>query len=93
MKCSSLIGFRGEWGASPVYRFRHPSGPPLHKALLLQGEGNELAFHSILKPEIFRGFGSVFMAAANYEDTAIYRPWVEQGVHFVPDKEFASRLR
>jgi hypothetical protein len=60
---------------------------------LLQGEGVELAFHSILKPEIFRGFGSIFMAAANFEDTAIYRLWSEQGVRFVPNKEFASRLR
>jgi hypothetical protein len=62
-------------------------------ARLLQGEGNELAFHSILKPEIFGGFGSIFMAAANFEDTAIYRLWGEQGVHFVPNEEFASRLR
>ena len=51
-----------------------------------------LAFHSILKPEIIHGFGSVFMAAANFEDTALYQLWSPTH-EFQPDRKFWDSLR
>ncbi len=60
---------------------------------LVAGEGHTLAFHSVLQPSILRGFGSVFIAAAMFEDTMIYRLWSQSGVQFVPDHEFAYLLR
>jgi hypothetical protein len=62
-------------------------------AKLRRGDGHNLAFHSLLRPSILAGFGSVFMAAALLENTAIYRLWSEAGVKFVDDTEFASKLR
>jgi hypothetical protein len=59
---------------------------------LKRGEGKVLAFHSILKPEILAGFAEVFMAGANFEDSAIFRIWGEK-VEFEPDTEFAKGLR
>jgi hypothetical protein len=52
-----------------------------------------LAFHSVLKPEILAGFAGVFMAGANFEDSAIFRIWGEEGVEFEPDRDFARSLR
>jgi hypothetical protein len=60
---------------------------------LKRGEGKMLAFHSVLKPEILAGFAEVFMAGANFEDTAIFRIWGEDGIKFEPDAEFAKGLR
>ncbi len=60
---------------------------------LLRGEAISLGFHSVLRPGILDGFGDVFVASANFEDTAMYRLWAEQGVTFEPDPEFAKRLR
>jgi hypothetical protein len=60
---------------------------------LKRGEGKVLAFHSILKPEILAGFAEVFMAGANFEDSAIFKLWGEEGVEFEPDPEFAKGLR
>jgi hypothetical protein len=57
------------------------------------GEGKVLAFHSVLKPEILHGFAEVFMAGANFEDSAIFSVWGEQGVRFEPDREFVKGLR
>jgi len=51
-----------------------------------------LAFHSMLDPKIVSGFGSVFMAAANFEDTAIYKLW-SQTRHFAKDQDFCDSLR
>jgi hypothetical protein len=62
-------------------------------AKLRRGDGHTLAFHSLLRPSILAGFGSVFMAAALFENTAIYRLWSEAGVKFVDDTELASKLR
>ncbi len=56
-------------------------------------EGCTLAIHSVLKPDILDGFGSVFMAAAEFEDTFIYQLWTEAGVHFVQDRKFSENLR
>ncbi len=51
-----------------------------------------LAFHSMLDPKIIQGFGSVFMAAANFEDTAIYKLWSPTH-RFEKDQEFCEFLR
>jgi hypothetical protein len=60
---------------------------------LKRGEGKLLAFHSVLKPEILAGFAEVFMAGANFEDSAIFRIWGEDGIEFERDPEFAKGLR
>jgi hypothetical protein len=60
---------------------------------LKQGEGKVLAIHSVLKPEILAGFAGVFMAGANFEDSAIFKLWSEEGVEFEVDAEFANGLR
>jgi hypothetical protein len=62
-------------------------------ARLKRGEGKVLAFHSVLKPEILDGFAEVLMASANFEDSAIFQLWTDQGVRFEPDHEFAQGLR
>ena len=54
---------------------------------------HSLDFYSVLKPDIFAGFGSVFMAAANFEETLLYKLWTLRGVEFVADTKFASNLR
>jgi hypothetical protein len=59
---------------------------------LQRGEVKLLAFHSMLDPKIISGFGSAFMAAANFEDTAIYKLW-SQIHHFEKDQEFYNSLR
>ena len=60
---------------------------------LKRGEGKMLAFHSVLKPEILAGFAEVSMAGANFEDSAIFKIWGEDGIKFEPDPEFAKGLR
>jgi hypothetical protein len=60
---------------------------------LRKGQTHTLNFHSILLPSVVQGFGSVFMAAANFEDTLIHAIWSERGVHFKPDSGFAKSLR
>ncbi len=62
-------------------------------ARLKNGRGKVLAFHSILQPELLDGFEEVFMAAANFEDSAIFNIWGEQGVQFEPDPVFSRSLR
>jgi hypothetical protein len=59
---------------------------------LCRGEIKTLAFHSILKPQVIDGFGSVFMAAANFEDTALYGLW-SQSMQFERDHKFSKSLR
>jgi hypothetical protein len=60
---------------------------------LKRGEGKVLAFHSVLKPEILADFAEVLMAGANFEDSAIFKLWGEEGVEFEPDPEFSKGLR
>ena len=60
---------------------------------LLRGEGDFLAFHSILKPDVVDGFAGVFMASANFEDSQVFKVWGQQGVEFEPDLEFGKKLR
>ena len=56
-------------------------------------EAKVLAIHSVLKPEVLDGFAEVFMTGANFEDSAIFKVWGQQGVEFVPDTEFGKGLR
>jgi hypothetical protein len=59
---------------------------------VVKGEGGILAFHSILKPDVLRGFASVFMASANFEDSQVFEVWGQLGVEFSPDLDFAKEL-
>jgi Rad3-related DNA helicase len=54
---------------------------------LRRGEVKRLAFHSILKPKLFDGFASVYMTAANFEDTSVYQLW-GQTEEFKQDQGF-----
>jgi hypothetical protein len=58
---------------------------------LIAGEIMTLDFHSVLTPKIFDGFASVFMASANFEDTAIYQLWGDR-VSFQRDGQFCNGL-
>ena len=60
---------------------------------LRSGECKRLSVHSLLKPTVVRGFGPVFMAGANFKDTAQYRVWSDMGVRFREDQEFVTGLR
>ena len=60
---------------------------------LLAGRTNTLTFHSVLKPSIVNGFASVFITAANVEDSAIYHLWGKRGVRFKADEDFTDKLR
>jgi hypothetical protein len=57
------------------------------------GEVKRLAFHSVLNPSVVEGFDRVFMACANFQDTALYRLWSERGVTFKEAKSFSNALR
>jgi hypothetical protein len=61
--------------------------------LLARDSEASLTFHSVLEPSFLAGFASVFMASANFQDTAIYRLWSDKGVKFIDDNEFSSELR
>ena len=52
-----------------------------------------LTFYSLLNRSILAGFGSVFITAAMFEHTAIYKLWSKAGVRFVEDEEFAGKLQ
>ena len=60
---------------------------------LKAGKSGRLSVHSVLKPGVLEGFGSVLMASANFQDTAQYRLWADKGVRFKEDREFAADLR
>jgi hypothetical protein len=60
---------------------------------LRKGLSKRLSIHSVLKPSVLEGFGSVFIAAADFQDTMQYRLWSDKGVRFQEDREFASGLR
>jgi hypothetical protein len=60
---------------------------------LKSGGCKRLSVHSLLKPSVIRGFGSVFIAGANFQDTAQYRLWSDMGVGFREDQEFVAGLR
>jgi hypothetical protein len=60
---------------------------------LRRGEQKVLAFHSVLRPEILKGFPEVLMAAANFEDSEVFKVWGTRGVTFEPDAGFAEGLR
>ena len=56
-----------------------------HYAKLLTGKSPKLTFYSILQPSVLKGFCSVFMAAANFADTAVYHLWSAAGIKFIED--------
>ena len=60
---------------------------------LKTGRGKQLAFHSVLNPTVVEGFRSVFMASANFQDTAIFKLWEERGEKFREDRAFGQELR
>jgi len=60
---------------------------------LRAGTGRDVTFHSIMKPNIFKGFASVLMVGAGFEKNAIYRLWTDNGVTFQQDEAFSSKLR
>ena len=60
---------------------------------LKAGTGKQLAFHSVLSPTVVEGFRSVFMASANFQDTAIFKLWEERGEKFREDRAFGEGLR
>jgi hypothetical protein len=64
-----------------------------HYGRLLDGKSERLTFYSILQPSVGKRFGSVFMSAANFSDTAVYRLWSKQSVKFQEDQDFAKGLR
>jgi hypothetical protein len=57
------------------------------------GQARQLAFHAVLQPSVLEGFRSVFMAAANLQDAAIFTLWGGRGVTFEEDLDFGQRLR
>jgi hypothetical protein len=64
-----------------------------HYHRLLDGKSQRLTIHAILNSSIVRRFRSVFIAAANCEDSAMYHLWSKQGVSFKADLDFSARLR
>jgi len=60
---------------------------------LRKGASKHLSIHSVLKPAVLEGFGSVFIAAADFQNTLQYRLWADKGVRFKEDREFASGLK
>ena len=60
---------------------------------LLRGEVQELDIYTVLSPAILHGFRSVFMASANFQDTALYHLWSQRGVEFTEDLGFTRSLR
>src|SRR4051812_39570075 len=59
----------------------------------MSGEGKELTFHSLLQPNVIDGFASVFIAGANFEDSAAYHLWGRSGVRWEADHAFTEKLR
>jgi hypothetical protein len=57
------------------------------------GKSKTLSVHSVLNPSVLGGFGSVFMASANFTDTMVYRLWSQQGVEFREDQRLTESLR
>jgi len=60
---------------------------------LLAEEQNMLTIHSVLRPSIVEKFASIFIAAANFQDTGIYHLWSKHGARFEADEAFNEGLR
>jgi hypothetical protein len=60
---------------------------------LRAGAVQTLEFHCIVRPDVVRGFGSVCIDGANFEDSTHYQLWKRMGVNFVRDKAFTQSLR
>lgn len=50
---------------------------------LVSGSGRAMTTFSILKPSLVKGFTSVTIAGAFFEETLLYKLWSKQGVKFV----------
>ena len=63
-------------------------------AKFMAGAGEQsLDFYSELMPGLFSGFASVFMTAANFEQSMLFKLWSQRGVEFIEDTSFKSSLR
>ncbi len=60
---------------------------------LKSGAVQTLSVHSILSPNVLRGFASVMIVGADVEDTLLYSIWQNSGVEFKKDDDFANSLR
>jgi hypothetical protein len=60
---------------------------------LRNGLSKRLSVHSVLKPGVLEGFGSIVIAGANFEDTVQFRLWSDKGVRFKEDQELCGNLR
>ena len=60
---------------------------------LLAGRANQLSFHCVLDPAIFRGYERVTMAGANLEDSIFFRLFQKPDISFKQDEELTGRLR
>jgi hypothetical protein len=59
---------------------------------LLRADSKTLSVHSILLPSVLDGYGYIFMAAANFENSALFKLWSKRGVHFKLDQKFNDTL-
>jgi hypothetical protein len=64
-----------------------------HFEKLKNGQSKRLSVHSILKPSVIEGFGSVLIAGANFQESQQYRLWSDEGIRFKEDTEFVADLR
>lgn len=59
---------------------------------LLMADSKTLSVHSVLLPSVLDGYGHIFMAAANFENSALFKLWSKRGVHFKLDQKFDDTL-
>jgi hypothetical protein len=60
---------------------------------LVNGKGEKLTLHSVLRPRIFSGFRKVTMLGANFTNSLLYKMWTLEGVIFEEDHELKGGLR
>ncbi len=60
---------------------------------LLTGRDRNLSVFLVLSPKIFKGFKSVTIAGARFEETLLYQLWSSDGVEFQRDQELEENLR
>ena len=60
---------------------------------LLAGRANQLSFHCVLDPAIFRGYEKVTMAGANLENSIFFRLFQRPDISFKQDEALTGRLR
>ena len=60
---------------------------------LLAGRANQLSFHCVLDPAIFRGYERVTMAGANLEGSIFFRLFQRPDIFFKQDEALTGRLK